>query len=48
MAMTHEKMGHAAVAKDWYQKAYDLATGHNPPGAFVRPNARKRLAGGAQ
>jgi hypothetical protein len=45
LAMTHEKMGHAAVAKEWYQKAYDLATGHNPPGAFVRPNARKKLAG---
>jgi tetratricopeptide (TPR) repeat protein len=45
LAMTHEKMGHAAIAKEWYQKAYDLATGHNPPGAFVRPNARKKLAG---
>jgi tetratricopeptide (TPR) repeat protein len=47
LATTHEKMGHAAVAKEWYQKAYDLATGHNPPGAYVRPNARKKLAGGA-
>jgi len=44
MAMTHEKMGHAAVAKEWYQKAYDLATGHNPPAVFTRPFARKKLA----
>lgn len=45
MAMTHDKMGHAAVAKEWYQKAYDLASGHTLPSAFVRPNARKKLAG---
>jgi tetratricopeptide (TPR) repeat protein len=40
---THEKLGHTAKAKEYYQKAYDLATGHNPPGAFVRPHARKKL-----
>jgi hypothetical protein len=45
LAMTHEKMGHAAVAKEWYQKAYDLATQHTPPSAFTRPLARKKLAG---
>jgi Tfp pilus assembly protein PilF len=44
-AMTHEKMGHADVAKEWYQKAYDLATAHNPPAAFARPFARKKLGG---
>ena len=28
-----------------YQKAYDLsANGHNPPAAFSRPLARKKLA----
>ena len=43
MGMTHEKMGHAAVAKEWYRKAYDLATQHNPPSAFARPFARKKL-----
>ena len=43
LGMTHEKMGHAAVAKEWYQKAYDLATGHNPPAVFTRPFARKKL-----
>jgi tetratricopeptide (TPR) repeat protein len=43
MGMVHEKMGHASVAKEWYQKAYDMATAHNPPAAFARPFARKRL-----
>jgi len=41
--MVHEKMGHAAVAKEWYQKAYDLATQHTPPSAFARPFTRKKL-----
>ena len=45
IGMTHEKMGHASVAKERYQKAYDLATGHNPPAVFTRPFARKKLAG---
>jgi len=44
LGMTHEKMGHGEVAKEWYQKAYDLATGHNPPAVFTRPFARKKLA----
>ena len=43
LGLTHEKMGHASVAKEWYQKAYDLATAHNPPAAFARPFARKKL-----
>ena len=43
LGITHEKMGHAAVAKEWYQKAHDLATGHNPPAVFTRPFARKKL-----
>ena len=33
-----------AEAKAMYQRAYDLATGHNPPAAFVRPFVRKTLA----
>jgi tetratricopeptide (TPR) repeat protein len=45
LAMTHEKMGHAEPAKALYQKAYDLATAHNPPAAFVRPFARKKIGG---
>jgi tetratricopeptide (TPR) repeat protein len=43
MGMVHEKMGHASVAKEWYQKAYDLATQHTPPSAFARPFTRKKL-----
>ena len=40
---TQERLGNTAKAKEYYQKAYDLATGHNAPGAFVRPHARKKL-----
>ncbi|HMA39675.1 MAG TPA: hypothetical protein VKP10_06325 [Gemmatimonadales bacterium] len=43
LAMTLEKMGRQDDAKVAYQRAYDLATGHNPPAAFVRPFARKKL-----
>ncbi len=43
LAMTYEKQGQNAKAKEFYQKAYDLATAHNPPAAFVRPLARKKL-----
>ena len=43
LAMTYEKMGRDAQAKEMYQKAYDLAAAHNPPAAFVRPLARKKL-----
>jgi tetratricopeptide (TPR) repeat protein len=43
LAMTYEKMGNDGQAKEMYQKAYDLATAHNPPAAFVRPFAREKL-----
>jgi len=43
LAMTYEKQGEAARAREYFQKAYDLATGHNPPAAFVRPFARRAL-----
>ena len=43
LAMTAEKSGQADKAKELYRKAYDLATAHNPPAAFVRPFARKKL-----
>jgi tetratricopeptide (TPR) repeat protein len=46
LAMTYEKQGRAAEAKSLYQKAYDLATGHNPPAVFSRPFAREKLGGG--
>jgi tetratricopeptide (TPR) repeat protein len=44
LAMTYEKKGDAAKARETYQKAYDLATAHNPPAAFTRPFARKKLS----
>ena len=43
LAMTHDRMGHAAVADGLYRKAFALATAHNPPSAFVRPFVRKKL-----
>jgi tetratricopeptide (TPR) repeat protein len=43
LAMTYEKLGQPEKAKATYQKAYDLATAHNPPAAFARPFARKKL-----
>ncbi len=44
LAETFEKQGNTARARELYQKSYDLATGHNPPAAFARPAARKKLA----
>jgi len=44
LAMTAEKQGNGPKARELYQKAYDLATAHNPPAAFTRPFARARLA----
>jgi tetratricopeptide (TPR) repeat protein len=43
LAMTYEKLGQQEKARALYQKAYDLATAHNPPAAFARPFARKKL-----
>jgi tetratricopeptide (TPR) repeat protein len=43
LAMTLERLGRQDQAKTMYQKAYDLATSHNPPAAFVRPFARTKL-----
>lgn len=44
LAMTLEKMGDTAAADAAYRQAYDLATAHNPPAAFVRPFVRKKLS----
>ena len=43
LAMTYEKMNQPARARELYQKAYDMATGHNPPAVFTRPFAAKKL-----
>ena len=45
LALTYEKLGQEQKAKELYQKAYDLADSHNPPAAFTRPAARKKLEG---
>ena len=42
MAMTYEKLGDNAKAKEYWQKAAG-ARGHNPPAAFAVPTARKKL-----
>ncbi|MEX2109328.1 MAG: hypothetical protein WD802_01820 [Gemmatimonadaceae bacterium] len=43
LATTYERLGQAEKAKALHQKAYDLATSHNPPAAFARPFTRKKL-----
>ena len=43
LAMTYAKKGDTARATPLVQKAYDLSTAHNPPAAFARPWARKKL-----
>jgi tetratricopeptide (TPR) repeat protein len=43
LGLTYEKLGRAGQARDTFMKAYDLARGHNPPAAFVRPTLRKKL-----
>jgi tetratricopeptide (TPR) repeat protein len=43
LAMTYEKMGQPDKAKALHEKAYALATAHNPPSAFARPYARKKI-----
>jgi tetratricopeptide (TPR) repeat protein len=40
----HERLGDAASAKDAYTKALSVANAHNPPTAYARPFATKRLA----
>lgn len=43
LGMTYEKLNQNDKAKMLYQKAYDVATAHNPPAAFVRPFVRTKL-----
>ncbi len=45
LAMVYEKQGQAEKARELWTKAYQLAEGgHNPPAAFARREAAKRLA----
>ena len=43
LAETYERLGDKARARELYQKAYDLATAHNPPAAYARRVARAKL-----
>jgi tetratricopeptide (TPR) repeat protein len=43
LGMTYEKLGDQAKASECYMKAAGT-TGHNPPAAFAKPFARKKLA----
>jgi tetratricopeptide (TPR) repeat protein len=43
LGMTYEKMNQPDKARELYLKAYELATGHNPPAVFTRPFARQKL-----
>ena len=45
LGMTYEKMEQRNKAIASYQRAYEIATNHNPPAAFTRPFARKKLTG---
>ncbi len=44
IAQTYEKLGDKAQATDYYRKVLSFNT-HNPPNAFARPIAKKKLAG---
>jgi len=44
LGMAYEKLGDEANATAAYRKAFDAARGHNPPAAFARPFARKKLS----
>ena len=43
LGMTYERQQRAADARAMYQKAYDMATAHNPPAVFTRPFTRRKL-----
>jgi tetratricopeptide (TPR) repeat protein len=43
LAQTLERLGRQAEANAAYRQAYDLAVGHNPPAALVRPFVRRKL-----
>ena len=46
LGMVYERQGQAEEARAAYRQAYDLATAHNPPAAFARPFARRKLGPG--
>ncbi len=42
IAQTYEKLGEEAQAREYYRKAMG-SKAHNPPNAYARPLARKKL-----
>lgn len=43
LAMTYEKMGQQDKAMEIYRKAFEMATGSNPPNVFARSFAGKKI-----
>jgi hypothetical protein len=43
LGMTYEKMGQQAKAGELYRRAYDMATGSNPPNVYSRAFTKKKL-----
>jgi putative CocE/NonD family hydrolase len=43
LALTYEKLERYEDAQAAWQKAYELADSHNPPAAYTRPLARRKL-----
>jgi tetratricopeptide (TPR) repeat protein len=44
IGQAYEKLGNATQAKDAYTRALSASNAHNPPAAFARPFAKRRLA----
>ena len=43
LGMTYERKGDQAKARELYEKAFDMATGSNPPNVYSRAFTRKKL-----
>jgi len=43
LAMTYERQGQQALARQLYEKAFELARAHNPPSAYVRRVVGRKL-----
>ena len=43
LGMTYEKMGQQPKADELYRRAYDMATGSNPPNVYSRAFTKKKL-----
>ncbi len=43
LAQSYEKLGDARQANEYYRKSLSVSNAHNPPNAYARPLARKKL-----